>query len=304
MKFFISIFLTFFCFLWFFHQSQAAININNIKSAKKIKEQSIGANSATVDPVKAINQTWEKILIAIKTVIWGLLVIYIVYAWIQMVISMWTDEDQLSSAKRQIWYCVIAFVFINIPGTIYNSFNSSSGEDLSAGVWYTSWFSTPSFWDSWNIFINAYSFGQTLNWDIIWFIQVILSALAVAVILLASIKILTSRGQEENITESKNKIIWSVISLLLVWFIESWKYFVYKGKISDGENMFESLINLATFFAWPIAIWFITYAWYLFITANGNDDQVNKAKSIITNVLLATVILLAWYTFLLDLITL
>lgn len=304
MKYFISTLITLFCLFWIFNHAHAAIDIKSINHAEQIKNQSIWKDATIGDPITAINQTWEKILISIKTIVGWLLVIYIVYAGAQMVMSMWTDEDQLSSAKRQIWYCVIAFIFINIPGTIYKSFNSNSQEDVSSWVWYNSWFSTPSNSDGWNIFINAYSLGNTLNGDIIWFIQIILSAIAVAVILLASVKILTSRGKEEDISESKNKILWSLVGLLLVGFIESWKYFVYKWDIDDGKNMFEALINLVTFFAGPIAIAFITYAGYLFITANGEEDKISKAKNIIINVVLATIILLAGYTFLLDLITL
>ncbi|MGB2110475.1 MAG: hypothetical protein ACPHY8_00630 [Patescibacteria group bacterium] len=63
--------------------------------------------------------------------------------------------------------------------------------------------------------------------------------------------------------------------------------------MDDGRNVFEALVNLVTFFAGPVAIAFITYAGYLFITANGEEDKISKAKNIIVNVLLATVILLA-----------
>jgi hypothetical protein len=32
-----------------------------------------------------------------------------------MMISLGTDEEKLSAAKRQIWYMLVALVFINIP---------------------------------------------------------------------------------------------------------------------------------------------------------------------------------------------
>jgi hypothetical protein len=49
---------------------------------------------------------------------------------------------------------------------------------------------------------------------------------------------------------------------------------------------------------------FLTIAAYTYITANGDDEKIKKAKNIVVNVILATIILLASYTFLLDLITL
>jgi hypothetical protein len=52
----------------------------------------------------------------------GLMVIYIVYTGAMMIMSMGSDEEQLSSAKRQIWYAAVALIFINIPGTLYEAF--------------------------------------------------------------------------------------------------------------------------------------------------------------------------------------
>lgn len=308
MKYFISLIIWLFLIIWNIWNVSAAVNISNVtKDASDIQEitdKSINVNTNNADPISVIERSAESILITIKTVVWGLLVIYMVYAGIQMVISMWTDEEQLSSAKRQLWYVVVAFVFINIPGAIFDTFNSQSTTTIDARPGYSWWFNTPSTGDSWNIFVNMFSLWNTLSGDIIGFIQILISVIAVSVILLAAIKMLTSRAQEDQVSESKNKIIWSVISLLLVGFIESWKYVIYKGEVDDGSNFFETIVNLWTFFAWPIAIAFLTYAGYLFITANGEEDRVNKAKSIVINVLLATVILLATYTFLLDLITL
>ena len=72
----------------------------------------------------------------------------------------------------------------------------------------------------------------------------------------------------------------------------------------QGQELFATLANLALFFAWPIAIFFLSLAGYYYITAGGDDDKVKKAKSIVFNTLIATIILLGIYTFLLDLKTL
>jgi hypothetical protein len=48
----------------------------------------------------------------------------------------------------------------------------------------------------------------------------------------------------------------------------------------------------------------LTIAGYYYITSNGKEERVKKAKSIVINTILATLILLASYTFLLDLATL
>ncbi len=255
---------------------------------------------ATWSTVDVIEKAWISILTRIKTILSWLLVIYVVYSGAQMVMSMWTDEEQLSWAKRQIWYTVVAFVFINIPGALFNAFDTKW---WSLGTTnYSSWFKTPG--NESNLFMDAFSLWKTINTDIVWFIEILISFIAIVMIIIAGINMLLSRWREEKLTEAKDKIIWSVIWLLLVWFIESWKYLIFSWEIDDGWSLFETATNLALFFAGPIAIIFLTIAAYTFITSNGDEEKVKKAKSIVVNVLLATIILLASYTFLLDLVTL
>jgi heme/copper-type cytochrome/quinol oxidase subunit 3 len=120
-------------------------------------------------------------------------------------------------------------------------------------------------------------------------------------ITLAGIQLMTSRGKEEKMKEAKNKILYTILALIFVGIIEAWKRLAFGGVIDDGVNLFESLVNLSLFFAVPVAIFFLVLASYYLITSNGDEERVKKAKSIIINTLLATLILLAGYTFLLDL---
>lgn len=123
-------------------------------------------------------------------------------------------------------------------------------------------------------------------------------------IMLAGINILTSRGREEKITEAKNKIFYTVLGLFFVGMIEAWKHLAFGGNITDGINIIGSLSSLALFFAGPVAMFFLTLAGYYYITSAGDEERIKKAKSIVINTILATLILLAAYTFLLDLATL
>lgn len=145
-------------------------------------------------------------------------------------------------------------------------------------------------------------FSSTVE-AIIIFLEIMVFLAAVFMITLAGINVMTSRGREEKMTEAKNKIIYTILALIFVGVIEAWKRLAFGGNISDGVNLFESLANLALFFAAPVAIFFMTLAGYYFITSNGDEERVKKAKSIIINTVLGTLILLAAYTFLLDLAT-
>lgn len=266
---------------------------------ENIKKHSIEVVT-TNDIVQNTQDIGFSLLTTLKVIMQWVLLIYVVYIGVQMILSMWNDEEQLSQAKRQIRYALVGLVFINIPWDIYESFNSDTKWNIDGNIWYSSWLKSPGSSDS-NLFIDTFDFWYTLNGNIIGFLEVAAFGLAVLVITLAGIKMLTSRGQDDQITEAKNKIIWSTIGLVSIGFIEAWKSLVYKGKVSDGTTFFETIANLALFFAGPIAIIFLTLWAYYYITANGDEDKTKKAKSIVVNTLIATVILLASYTFLLDL---
>jgi hypothetical protein len=58
---------------------------------------------------------------------------------------------------------------------------------------------------------------------------------------------------------------------------------------------------MALFFAGPTAILFLLYGGYLFISSAGDEEKAKKGKNIVINTAIATLILIASYTFLKDL---
>ena len=267
-----------------------------------IKDVSLNVGDSSWNIVSDINSVGFRILTFIKRVLMWLLVIFMVYTWAMMVWSMWSDEETLSSSKRQLWYAVLGLLFINIPGTLYKSFYKAPWDTIWSNI---SWAfaDNGSIWSTENLFFNIGYFWNTLNNQVIWFLEVMVFLAAIFMITLAGIQVMTSRGREEKMTEAKNKILYTVLALVFVSIIEAWKTLAFNGEISDGVNLFGSLANLALFFAAPIAIFFLTLAGYYYITSNGDEERTKKAKSIIINTLLASLILLASYTFLLDLTT-
>lgn len=250
---------------------------------------------------ESVNNVVLNILSKIKYIFSWILIIFIVYAWSQMIISMWTDDEALSKSKRSLWYAWIWLFFINMPWAIYNAVKWDKTN--------TNWW----IWSSWsndinssttNLFVNTDVFYNTLNNTVIKFLEIIIVWIAITIIIIAWLKIITSRGREEQVTESKNKIIWSIIWLIFVWFIEAWQKFAYKWEISAWKDIFETIANLALFLAWPIAIFFLTLAGYYYITSSWDEERAKKWKNIIINTVLATAILLVSYVFLYDLMTL
>lgn len=266
-------------------------------ATSKIKDVSI--NAKTWDMKNQVWQTTNNILKTFKIVIWWLLVIYLVYAWTMMVISMWSDEARLSESKRSIWYAIIWLLFVNIPWLLYSSFSDKrTTDDITSTTW--DWITIYQR----NIFMNSSVFWNTLG-NIITFLEIVIVWIAIFMIVYSGIKIIIASWDEEKVSESKKKILWSLAWLIFIWIMEVWRNVMFKWDFKwQWQELFATLANLALFFAWPIAIFFLSLAGYYYITSWWDDDKVKKAKSIVFNTLIAVLILVWTYTILLDLKTL
>jgi len=249
------------------------------------------------DIIKVINEKWLSILHIFKTALQWILLIFIIYIGIQMVISMWTDEDKLTKWKNQLWYSLVAIMFINIPWTIYNVINSKNRANISE---YHDWDTSTAG----NILINNEASAWwlwTLLKNIVWFIEVIIFWIAIFTIIMSWIKIMTARWREEEVTKAKSNILYSITALIFVWFIEAWRRLAMSWDIVEWWKLFWKITEIVLLFAWPVAIFFLTLAWYYYITANWEEDRVKKAKNIIVNTLIWIILCVAMFTFLKDL---
>lgn len=275
---------------------------SNIEWLENItNKNSIELSWTSNDISDSVSNISFNILNKIKYIFSWILLIFIVYAWAQMVMSMWTDDEALSKSKRSLWYAWIWLFFINMPWTIYNAVKWDK-TNISWWIW-SSWSNEINSTTT-NLFINTDIFSLTLNNTVIKFLEIIIVWIAIIIIIVSWLKMIMSRWREENVSEAKNKIIWAIIWLIFVGFIEAWQKFAYSWKINDWKNIFETIANLALFLAWPIAIFFLTLAWYYYITSAWDEERAKKWKTIIINTVLATAILLVSYVFLYDLMSL
>jgi len=255
------------------------------------------------DVIEAANDLWFSLLKTAKVILQALLVVYIVFVWWKMIMSMWADDWELTKTKSQLWYTLIAIVFINVPWVIYEAITFPNWNKTISG-WEWS-FSDPN---SRNLLINMDLFNNWILANIIDAIEVFIFVIAVFVIIMAGIKMMTARWRDEKIKEGKEKLLYSIFAMIFVWFIEAWKQVAITWKLSwwtwSASYIFSKWVDMALLFAWPVAMIFLTYAWYIYITANWEEEKTKKAKSIIINTLIATVLLLVMVTFLNDLTTL
>lgn len=263
----------------------------NIEWTSEIEDVSI--ESADWGFVENINDTWFSLLWSLKTILMWVFVFYMVYAWAQMIMSMWTNEEKIKSSKRQIWYALIWIIFINIPWTIYEAFfKGSSGWNSGSVNWTSDWIWT-LVWSSFMTFIKY----------LVWLLEVLIFFIALFIFVYTWLKLIIWWKDSKVVNEAKLKILYSIVALILVWFIEVWKDFAFSWTISTWVSIFSAIANLLLYITPLIALFFLTLAWYYYITSNWDKEKVKKAKDIIIYILLWTLIFLASYTIILELNT-
>jgi hypothetical protein len=281
-----------------------AVKISELSTIGEIKNVTIN-KEWTWNVINDVKETWFSILNNFKIVLEWILLIYVVYAGATMIMSMWSDDSKLTKAKTQLRYSLLAIVFINVPWTIYLAINNENG-------WKNIWSDAGTYTESLNtnLFIDLGWFGNWILSYIISAMEVLIFAIAIYVIVMAGIKIMTSRWRDEKITEAKGKILYSFFALIFVWFMEAWKQFAVKWDLTllSWEDwkawIFWKIIDIALLFAWPTVIVFLSIAGYYYITSNWDEEKAKKAKNIVINTLIAIVLLLVMVVFLNDLITL
>lgn len=72
--------------------------------------------------------------------------------------------------------------------------------------------------------------------------------------------------------------------------------------VRDVTTVAGKFFVLALYFAGPVAVFFLIWGGYYYITSGGDEERTKKGKNIIVNTFIATLILLASYSFLADLI--
>lgn len=290
---------TYIFFIWIFFY----FNISFAKVVQNIPIWDIGKISINPiwwnDMLSQINNLWFSLLHTVKVILWWVILIYLIYLWISLIISMWS-EDKIKNLKNKLYYTLIAFLFINIPGQIYSLFLWRNRDDVTEIV--DNFTDVVNVETKWNMFVNFDSWDKVIWLSLIPFIEVFISWVVILMLVIAWINMILAKWDTEKIKKAKNRFLYAWFWLIFLWIIESWIKFVYTWKIPQWQWIFAQIMNIAIFFAWPTVIFFLILWWFYYITSAWDENKAKKWIAILKNTVLATLILLACYTFLQDLI--
>ncbi len=238
-----------------------------------------------------------RVLTAIRLVVSGFALIYLVLIWVYMIVFSET-EDRIKTQRKQITYALIGFLFLNIPWLVYTIFfGSLSGSPNKAGT--VVWSDLIS--DLWDI--GSLNGAGGFVPMIIGFFEIFIFGVAIIMFTWWFFRLILSGGDEEVQKKAKNQIIYGILGIMFLGFVRVWSGVVARwdffGEFATIGNKF---LGLAIYFAAPIVIFFLVIGSYYYITSAGDEERTKKAKSIFMNTLIAALILLGAYSFLTDLV--
>ncbi len=256
-----------------------------------------------LDALEKLQKWWFSVLHTLKIILSWVILIYLVFLGFQMIMAMWAD-DKLAAAKRQIYYTMIAFMFINIPWQLYDVFSGKRNEDVTAKNNFSNITSTKdeviAGTDS-NMFVNFFNWNTTIeNW-VVSFVKALVIWLVIMLFMMAWIGLISSGWNEEKRKKARIRFLNWIIGLIFLWVIQLWTVIAYSWSIKKWQDLFAQLSNLALFFTWPVAIFFLVLGGFYYITSAWDEWKAKKWITIIKNTFIAVIILLASYAFLKDL---
>lgn len=267
-----------------------------IPGGDKIKNESIGVTIAPGGSINSAKDFGLRVLGAMRIAISGIALIYLVMIGVYMILGS-DNEETVKKQRKQITYALIGFLFLNIPSFVYTIFVPNDLNTVTIGA-VDDWSSTrgnSTFW-------NPAGFTRIVG-NIIAFLKVFAFGVAVTMFTWGLFSLIVSGGDDEKWKKAKNRVIYGIVGLIFLWFVQIWWQLVAVGDFESyiprvGRDFF----SLVMYIAAPIAIFMLTWWAYLFITSAGDEERIKKWKSIFINTGIALIILLAGLSFMTDLI--
>lgn len=247
------------------------------------------------DPgVREINNALFAIITWFKYVLGAIATVWTVWQGYRM-LSSGGDESQFDSAKNSIMWGIIGLVLSFVAEPFVRTVLYGGSALLEPGQ---------------AILDPEVSTGAgiaelqgIMNW-----LKTLLGIIAVAMIIFTGIRAMLALSSDDQMDKQKTNVRWIIIGIIIIIMNEILVNFGIYGDphlegnkpvtIRDAGKVITELSGFVgfylSFFA-AIAIAAITYGGYLILTAQFNEEQADKGKGIIMNVLMGIVIVLISY---------
>ncbi len=216
-----------------------------------------------------------------RYVVSGIALIVSIIAAVNLVST--ASEEEAGKAKTTLLVGIIGLLVIQLADTaVKKMFFGEQGQALEEG------------------YAPIYA-EETVNQirGIIGFVEAFVGVMAVFVIVLRGFTLMTSAGEEEEITKAKTHILWAlfgVAAIILSEVIVRGVIFPEAGNelpdINRGRFVIITIINYLSGFISIFAFATLFYGGYRYVVSAGNEEETEKFKKIIMSAALALLLTL------------
>ncbi|MFA5947881.1 MAG: hypothetical protein WC806_02820 [Candidatus Gracilibacteria bacterium] len=249
-----------------------------------------GAAEGNVNSEIVINSLFDGALSYTKAIMAVVGILYLAIIAYKLIIQG-GDEENVKTQKKAITYTLIAFAIISMSGELARMLDISPGNSLL---------------EKKTILNRVYAFDKLVE-VFMTFIRYIIGAYATFMVLRSSLKLIVGGGNDEETGKEKKSILYSSAGLFLIYvgqiFINKVFYIVDKNKYTGftgvqvavntvkGIKEVIGLTNFMVSFMAPVAVLMLLVSALLWVTAAGNDEQIGKAKRVLTTTIVGMVII-------------
>ena len=232
-----------------------------------------------------IDSTIQVVVNPVRFLIGFVAVIYLMVAALKLAASRGEDEAVYESFKQSLMYSLIGFAVIALAGEIGNILSLSGGGLIGSKAELS----------------KRLGIFDTNVGIIITFIKYIIGAVAVIFLTRAGAHMVIAGSSEEDISEDKNTILYTSVSLVLLIFSNSLVTKVlYKmdnpfdnPSIDLGQGVAEAvgLINLIVSFVGPLAMLSLVAAGVMYSLSAANEELRERANKMVKLSLFAIILI-------------
>jgi|GEM_PF-447483 hypothetical protein len=246
----------------------------------------------------------ELVAIAIQTIVQYakvlasvVAVLFIIFMGVRLVTSG-GNEENIKKATTGLIYSILALAIISVAeqvGEIVGFFPDLSYQGTSTG----------GILEPGNTLLKVGLFDRQVD-IVMVFIRYMIGVIAVLMLVINGAKLVGGGGEEENVKKARNGIVYSLFGLLLFYlgdiFINKVFYVVSKESLPTTgveptvniERGVEEIVGITNFivsFIGPLLMLLILVGGVMYITAGGEEENMNKAKRLIIAALIGVIVI-------------
>lgn len=217
-----------------------------------------------------------------RYVISGIAFVVVIIAAIRLVTT--ANDEEAGKAKKSLLVGIIGLLLVQLADVIVKkAFFGEQGEafqDVATTKLYA-----------------EETTGQIRG--IIGFLEVFIGSVAVLVIIIKGFQLVTSAGEEEQITKTKKHIIYAAVGLVVIGLSEVIvRGFIFPEggsglpKTEVGKKLIISITNYLAGFVAVFAFIMLFYGGYRYVVSGGEDEVKEKVKKIIYGAVMALLLAL------------